>query len=246
MSLVKATALVVRTHDFSETSRVVTLWTREWGKVRALAKGAKRLKSNFDSALDLLNVCAIVLLRKTSGALDLLTEAQAQQRFPGLRRDLEALYAGYYIAELLGDWSEDHDPHPALYDETLATLETLGKPGLAVGPRLMRFELVLLREFGYEPALEECAVCGAGDMNMERQFSAAAGGAVCTACRTQVKDRRTLSDAAWQWLKVLGTRDEAWKEMVDPQARTEVRQVLNEYITYQMGRRPRLLSYVGS
>src|SRR5205809_6004985 len=99
MSLETADALVVRLHDFSESSRVVTLWTRELGKVRALAKGAKRLKSSFESALDLLTVCDIVLLRKTSGALDLLKEARASERFPRLRRDLAALYAGYYVAE---------------------------------------------------------------------------------------------------------------------------------------------------
>jgi len=72
----KALALVLRTTDWSETSRIATLWTREFGKVRALAKGGRRLKSNFESALDLLTVCSIVLLRKSSGGLDLLTEAR--------------------------------------------------------------------------------------------------------------------------------------------------------------------------
>src|ERR1700681_2988036 len=108
----RATALVIRGTDFSETSRIVTLWTKELGKVRALAKGGRRLKSNFDVALDLLTVCSIVLLRKSSGSLDLLTEAQVVERFPRLRTQLPALYAGYYIAELLADWTEDYDPHP--------------------------------------------------------------------------------------------------------------------------------------
>src|SRR4051812_37983510 len=109
MPLEKATALVIRNTDWSETSRISTLWTRELGKVRCLAKGGRRLKSNFESALDLLSVCGIVLLRKTSGSLDLLTEAQVQERFPKLRGDLGALYAAYYVAELLGDWTEDYD-----------------------------------------------------------------------------------------------------------------------------------------
>src|SRR5712671_5667135 len=126
MASEKATALVLRTTDWSETSRIATLWTRELGKVRVLAKGGRRLKSNFESALDLLTVCSIVLLRKSSGSLDLLTEARVVRRFPRLRNDLPALYAGYYIAELLADWTEDYDPHPSLFDEALATLETLG------------------------------------------------------------------------------------------------------------------------
>src|SRR5437870_6837330 len=122
----KATALVLRTTDWSETSRIATLWTKELGKVRVLAKGGRRLKSNFESALDLLTVCSIVLLRKSSGSLDLLTEARVVQRFPRLRSDLPALYAGYYLAELLADWTEDYDPHPSLFDEALDALQTLG------------------------------------------------------------------------------------------------------------------------
>src|ERR1700757_2081463 len=128
MSTEKAVALVLRTTDWSETSRIATLWTREFGKVRALAKGGRRLKSNFESALDLLTVCSIVFLRKSSGSLDLLTEAQVVQRFPRLRADLGALYAAYYVAELLADWTEDYDPHPALFDEALATLRAVGTP----------------------------------------------------------------------------------------------------------------------
>src|SRR5438477_8045476 len=98
MASEKAQALVIRGVDFSETSRIVTLWTREFGKVRALAKGGRRLKSNFDVALDLLTVCGIVFIHKTTGNLDLLTEAQVQERFPQLRADLAALNAGYYVA----------------------------------------------------------------------------------------------------------------------------------------------------
>src|SRR6266478_7574797 len=146
MTAQKATALVLRTTDWSDTSRIATLWTREFGKVRVLAKGGRRLKSNFDSSLDLLTVCSIVLLRKSSGGLDLLTEAQVVRRFGQLRRDLPALYAAYYIAELLADWTEDYDPHPIVFDEALATLEELGvsaEPGAppATGLRLARFEL---------------------------------------------------------------------------------------------------------
>ena len=125
MSMESPTALVLRTTDWSETSRIATLWTRELGKVRVLAKGGRRLKSIFDSALDLLTVCGIVLLRKSSGSLDLLTEAQVVRRFARLRDDLSALYAAYYVAELLADWTEELDPHPDLFDEAVATLDEL-------------------------------------------------------------------------------------------------------------------------
>ena len=77
----KAIALVLRVVEFSETSSIVTLLTREFGKVRGLAKGARRPKGPFESALDLLSLCRIVFLRKSSDALDLLTEAKLEWRF---------------------------------------------------------------------------------------------------------------------------------------------------------------------
>ena len=247
MATVKATALVLRTTDWSESSRICTLWTREFGKVRALAKGGRRLKSAFESALDLLTACSIVLLRKSSGGLDLLTEAQVVERFPRLTSDLPALYAGYYVAELLADWTEDDDPHPALFDEALATLGQLGQPGVATGPRLARFEVVLLRELGYSPTLETCASCGAAVGGGGRLgFSAAAGGVVCAACLPQARDRHVLSAAAWRALVQLGQEGEAWRQLSDAAVRAEVRQVLNHYVTYLLGRRPRLLPYLGS
>src|SRR5438094_690627 len=199
----KATALVLRTTDYSETSKIATLWTREFGKVRVLAKGGRRLKSRFESALDLLTLCSIVLLRKSSGGLDLLTEAQVVKRFSQLRTNLQALYAGYYIAELLADWTEEYDPHPILFDEALQTLQALGTPATATGPRLARFEMVLLRELGYRPALDVCAACAGALPGQRLAFGPAAGGALCPACQPGQRDRRPLSPAAWLALRRL-------------------------------------------
>jgi DNA repair protein RecO (recombination protein O) len=242
----KALGLVLRTTDWSETSRIATLWTREFGKVRVLAKGGRRLRSNFESALDLLTLCSIVLLRKSSGGLDLLTEARVVQRFPRLLHDLPALYAAYYVAELLADWTEDYDPHPVLFDEALATLQDLGAPATATGPRLARFELVLLRELGYSPHLETCAACGAEPAGRGLAFSASAGGVLCTACQAGQRERRSLSPEARRELLRLNESGEAWRAPGGLSVRGEVRQALNYYVTHLLGRRPRLLPYLGS
>jgi DNA repair protein RecO (recombination protein O) len=242
----KAQALVVRFTDWSETSRIVTLWTREFGKVRALAKGGRRLRSNFESALDLLTVCSMVFLRKSSGGLDLLTEAQVVQRFPRLRTDLSALYGAYYVAELLADWTQDYDPHPALWDEALATLQALGASDVPSGPRVMGFEVVLLRELGYSPSLDDCAGCERPLTASSLAFSAAAGGALCPACQPAQRERRPLSPGAWRALRELGEPGEGWRGLADPDVRAELRQLLNHYVTYLLGRRPRLLPYLGS
>jgi DNA repair protein RecO (recombination protein O) len=243
MAAEKARALVLRTTDWSETSRIATLWTREFGKVRVLAKGGRRLKSSFENALDLLTVCDIVFLRKSSGSLDLLTEARVVQRFPRLRGDLAALYAAYYLAELLGEFTQDCDPHPGLFDEALAALEDFG-PGAAVGLRVARFEMVLLQELGYSPVLVHCALCGgAPPPDRGLAFSPAAGGVLCPACR---RKGMPLSAPAWRALRELAAPGEGWRDIREGPVRAEVRQVLGQYVTYVLGRRPRLLSYLGS
>jgi DNA repair protein RecO (recombination protein O) len=244
VALEKAEGLVVRGTDWSETSRIVTLWTREFGRVRLLAKGGRRLKSSFESALDLLSVYSIVLLRKSSGGLDLLTEARVVRGFPRLRQDLQALYAAYYMAELLSDWTEDYDPHPVLYDETLATLAELG--GTDQGIRLARYECVLFAELGYSPSLEACSNCGASPSENELIFSALAGGILCPGCARSQPDRRPLSVEAWQALRELSVSGEAWRQPRSSAVRTELRRVLSHYVTTLLGRRPRLLPYLGS
>ena len=247
MATEKAVGLVLRTTDWSETSRIATIWTRELGKVRALAKGGRRLRSNFESALDLLTLCSIVVLRKSSGSLDLLTEAQVVQRFPRLREDLGALYAAYYVAELLADWTEENDPHPALFDAVVEVLRELGTTpgGDWVGPRVMEFEMVFLREMGYSPVLHVCSGCGSELSREGLGFSPESGGVLCPRCRPGRREGRPLSAGAWRMLRALAGTKGAWRERWEPGVRAEVRGVLGGYVTYLRGRRPRLLAYLG-
>src|SRR5208337_4343771 len=179
----KASALVLRTIDFSETSLVVSLFTREFGKIGALAKGARRLKNPFESALDVLTHCRIVFLHKSSEALDLVTEAKLVRRFRPTGRNLAGLYAGYYIAELLGDLTDDNDPHPELFDLAEETLAALAA-GEVVHRWLARFELGALRFLGHSPALDKCAECGTRiDLTGRVAFGGIHGGVLCQGCR---------------------------------------------------------------
>jgi len=233
----KALGLVVRTYDWSETSRIATIWTREFGKVRVLAKGGRRLKSNFEVALDLLTVCSIVLLRKSSG-LDLLTEARVEERFGGLRTNLRALYGGYYVAELLGEGTQEYDPHPALFELSLDTLRKLAAGGDVAG-LVSAYELGWLGELGLRPVLHRCAACQTDRLPAgPLMFSPIAGGVVCPECAASQRDRRSMSRQALAALEEL-TAGEL------PPVTSEVRQLLGHYVSTVLGRRPRLLGYLG-
>jgi DNA repair protein RecO (recombination protein O) len=244
MAAEKALALVVRGTDWSETSRITTLFTRELGKIRALAKGGRRLKSNFDCAFDLLSLCRIVFLRKSHGGLDLLTEARLEEQFPILRNNLRALYAGYYIAELLADGTQDYDPHPALFDAALESLRNLGN---SVNPRAVvsAFELVWLRELGYSPRLDACATCGV-EVPGGGAFSPSAGGVVCPGCSPAAGDRRWLTPECLAAMRELTHAENGAPRIVGLAGPIvdELRPVLGQTVSYVLGRRPRLLGYV--
>lgn len=266
----QALALVVRGTDWSETSRITTLFTREFGKVRGLAKGGRRLRSNFEIAFDLLTVCNVVFLRKAHGGLDLLIEARVAERFPHLRTDLSALNIGYYIAELLSDGTQDYDPHPTLFDAALGMLRDMASGGHqppvssddSGGPTpparlesVSAFELVWLQELGYSPQLDECAVC-AGELPVSPTgpdrvaFSPESGGVVCPRCQPTARDRRPLSAPAWAALKALrpGPLDSPVPREppspLPPAVRREVRQHLGQTVGFVLGRRPRMLTFV--
>lgn len=262
----RAHAIVVRGTDWSETSRIVTLFTREFGKIRALAKGGRRLKSSFETALDLLTVCEIVFIRKSHGGLDLLTEAIVSERFPAMRTDLKTLYAGYYVAELLSDGTQDYDPHPELYDSACEVLRDLSKlvspsksePSEAsqipeklaaptVGPRgdmISRFELVWLRELGYTPRLDACASCGtAGPLPLPSGrilIGPEAGGVICPSCRLKVRDARSLSPDAFAAFANLVNG----APRIPDDVRHELRPLLGQMVCHTLGRRPKLMTYL--
>ena len=149
MSLEKGTAIVIRHVDFSESSRVVTVFTREFGKFAALAKGAKRLKGPFDAGLDLLSESRVVFIRKSSGNLNLLTESRLIRRLQPQnsrsRNGLSCLYFGYYVAELLNGLTEDFNPEPEVYDLSISTLAALSAPDQHPSPIIIHFEISILQ-----------------------------------------------------------------------------------------------------
>jgi DNA repair protein RecO (recombination protein O) len=248
MSTEKSEGLIVRLADFSETSKVVTLFTRDFGKISAIAKGAKRLKGPFEIALDLLVRCEIVFIRKSAG-LDILTEARLVSRFRPNGRDMTSLYGGYYVAELLSGLTEDHDPHRILYDEAVSTLEHLAA---GESPRLsvVRFELTVLREIGQLPALDDCVACGRPvDESSSYALWVSQGGLICRACQKEkYQPQSTFVPAGSVALlrRLARPETDPKRLIVTDQQMRQMRQVTVAALSHALGRRPKMLRYLQS
>lgn len=248
MASEKTRAIVLRVIEFSESSCVVTLFTEDFGKIGALAKGAKRPKSPFEGALDLLALVRIVFLRKSSDALDLLTEGKLERRFRSAQRDLARLYAGYYVAELLAELTDAGDPHPELFAAADATLLALdGTAPLA--ETVLRFELAALRLLGHSPSLSQCVACGnAVEMAPRIAFGMTAGGVLCPSCRP---GRRQVVSVSGPVIAALRHAAEEVSEAdrpieFPPQLRGELRAIMNNYFAHLVGHKLRMPEHLGA
>lgn len=255
MAAEKARAIVIRTFPFGDTSSVVTLFTREYGKLRALAKGAWRPRSSFDAALDLLSICQVLVLRKSDGALDLVTEACLENRFR-VGRSQAAFLGGMHVAELLDALTADGDPQPELFDIAHASLRTLSTPrpdhdqdtpGNQLTDGRVRLlvthaELVALRLVGHEPSLVRCAEClGPVAGGRRVAFGMLDGGVLCERCRQGKRSVVSVSADGLAALRLLAASSDAWRSLeLPPPIDSEVRAVMNTMLSHHLGRRPRV------
>ncbi len=204
MAAEKTTGIVLRVIPFSETSCIVTLFTRDFGKITTMAKGARRPKSPFEAALDVLALCRIVFLNKNSDAMGLLTEAKLERRFRSATRSLDRLYAGYYIVELLNSVTDDGDPHPELFELSTQLIQQIDSTEISedeVGLTLLKYELRMLGFLGHLPMLTKCVSCGREKTTIARvSFGLNAGGILCGSCRGSESNIVSLSPEGLQFL----------------------------------------------
>lgn len=255
MPLETSDAIVVKTVDFSESSLVTTLFTREFGKVRGLAKGARRLKNSFETSLDLLASIRVSFIRKNADALDLLTEAKLVRRFRPTAQNLRGLYAGYYVAELLDAATADYEPIPEIWALADATLRRF-QESPDVSRRLAAFEAGFLDALGEFPSTRACVDCGEElpldeIRNLDRRilFAPVEGGVVCARCRAE-KAFFQLIPTTIAALKLLesslalaaGDESAPFAEF-SPQARQNFRDLIDRYFCRVLNRRPKMQSY---
>lgn len=190
-------AVVVSHVVVGEKDKIVTLFSREYGKMRAVARGAVRPGSSLGPCVEPLSRARFYCVRRRS--LDLIAQAVPVSSFGSLKADLWRMACGLYLAELVDSSTAEGVSHVALYDLLLDVLDRLDR-GEYSDALLRYFEVQLLDHTGFRPSLQLCVDCGTRLRPEENALSSTLGGALCPDCAARTPDARPLSLDA---LKVL-------------------------------------------
>ena len=229
-------AVVLRRQDLGEADRLLTVYSLDYGKLRLVAKGARRPRSRKAGHLEPFTRVQLLLARGRE--LDIITQAEAIETYPGVRDNLIHLGQTAYVVEMLDRFTVEREVNRTLYHLLVHTLERLvdcGEPAAAI----RYYELRLLDQIGYRPELFRCLGCGAEVRPQDQFFSPAEGGVLCPACGLKQKDTRRISLAA---LKVMrhyqrNTFAVATTVRIRPQVYAEIEQVMEEYLSYHLERK---------
>jgi DNA repair protein RecO (recombination protein O) len=247
----KLTGIVLRTVDTGEADRVVTLLTRERGKVAAFARAARASRRRFGGALEPFTLVAAEVRERPGAELLGLESVTPLRAFGGIRSDLARIACAAYAAELTREIVRDHEPHDDLFDlleEYLGVLDEA--PARPAG--LRAFELGALRAAGLSPRLDACARCGGALPDRPVRFDPAHGGTLCGACVAPSSPAVPfVAPATLAALRRLadGRLAAACAEALTVPAGREARDALAAFLEHHLGRRlaaRRFLDEVGS
>ncbi len=200
----KTEAIVLKRINLGEADSIITLYTPNHGKIRAVAKGVRRLKSKLGGHLDLLTRSALLLAQGRN--LDIITQSQSIESFLPLKSDLNRISCAFYVAELLDQFTaEEVENYPIyrLLNADLLWLCTARNSALV----LRHFELQLLSHLGYQPELYHCLGCKSPLTPQRNLFSAISGGSFCPDCAGKEPVVRPISVDALKVMRFLLSND---------------------------------------
>jgi DNA repair protein RecO (recombination protein O) len=178
----KTRAIVLHTLDYGESDRIATFYTLEFGKVKGIAKGARRSRRRFANALEPFSCADILFSRKGSDSLAFVDQCNMIDHFPTIRSDLEKSMSASYLVELTGAFTVEGKKNEPIFKLLVDFLSVMDNgpfiPGL-----LSFFEIRLLHLSGYEPVLDRCALCNRPlETGSSYRFSNNRGGLKCSRC----------------------------------------------------------------
>jgi DNA repair protein RecO (recombination protein O) len=229
-------AVVLRHSDYGEADRLLTLYTRQLGKTRALAKGARKIASRKAGHIEPFTHVRLQLARGRD--LLLVTQADTVDGYQPLREDL--ILTGYasYVMELLDRLTyEDQSENPTIFrllTETLARLAAKTDPW----PVIRYYEMRLLDSLGFRPQLFKCANCGREILAEDQYFSFSAGGVICPRCGQGLPGLADISVEALKYLRHFqrSTYLEASRARPELDVQRETESLMQGYFTYLLER----------
>jgi len=212
--IVRSEAICLRVRDYHESSKLVTFFTLESGKVDCLAKGARRLRSKFGAALDLFAKSRIIYYASETRTLLTLSDAELVHSFSGIALQPERFLAAEQMAEFALRVIQPHDPSPQLYRLLLNYLSILescspstapGSPHPAPYPALVCSFLLKAASFlGFRPELRRCLICRRPiDSQRPAYFEPGRGGVICPRCAGENPSGTRLDPAGLDTLAFL-------------------------------------------
>lgn len=229
-------AIVLRRSDFGEADRLLTLYSPDHGKLRAIAKGARKPQSRKTGHVELFMRSTFLLA--IGRDLYIVTQAELIEAYAALRNSLvQATYAGYLV-ELLDKFVPENEANRTLYAllaDSLARLEDDDSRLLA----LRYYELRLLALVGLQPQLFRCVVTGGEIEERDHYFSADLGGLIVPGYEKADRGARRVSAAAIKVMRYLQTRpwDTVRFLQLRPALHREIELVLHDYLEYQLEKR---------
>jgi DNA repair protein RecO (recombination protein O) len=223
--------VVLKHINWGETDRLVTIFTRELGKVRVVAKGIRKPRSRKAGHLEPFTRSKLQLARGRD--LFILTQAEAIETHFEIKNDLVKLGYASYIIELLTSFTYEEEDNWNLYRllvNTLSRLEKGGDPILIV----RYYEIRLLDLVGYRPKLFTCANCETEILAEDQFFSAAQGGVLCPKCGSRSPSARPISTHALRYLRHFqrSSYQDAIRAQINPSINSEMEKLMLYYLTY--------------
>jgi DNA repair protein RecO (recombination protein O) len=211
MALGRTTAVVIDSFPLGESDRVVAFFSRHYGKIRGVAKAARRARSRFSGALELLTLGELVFFDTGRSDLVRIDHFDVLHPFAEIREDLERLGQAAWMLECVGRLTADRDPQAAVYGMLLRALRSMdgGAPPHRVA---VVFGVRLIEALGHRLRTDACVLCGGREGLSGRPVTIdlEAGGAVCPACAVGGAGTLGMEPASLATLRRLRTM--AWEE----------------------------------
>ncbi len=241
MPLYTSHAIVIRSIPYGESDRIITFFTKNFGKVKAIAKGARRSKKRFQNALDLFTYVRLIFFEREGMGLARAEGCDILNSFPNIREDLEKILYGNYFLELMNEMAVEREQHPEAFELLLHFLTLLNREA-PTEDYLRIFEIRMLSLFGYRPNLRNCVICKKGMEELKEVkhlfFSLEKGSLVCEGCAKNWNNLIPLSLGTARLVDEITRIDLSRMDRLKftPQALLESHLLLPRFIAYQLGK----------